>query len=317
MSEALSVYTAELKTNSFDELCGAVTNWDQEYCQMSNGRFDGQLKLAQVNGTQVLRIRWGRKIRYQGSPPAGSFAFALPLDQPDDITWVGRKAGLDSVAIQAPNRVGELISSDFYDALVLGVSEHDVLAKMKALSGTEAISESFHGISALPAASAARLRQMGMDFLQFSQAAADNDALRVALFSDQLVKIFLWELAKAQNTAENRIANSKRAKIVSDANDLILADTEGGLGLIDLCAFLNVSLRTLHNSFNDITGDSPATWLRRMRLNVAHKKLLRASGRDTTVHRVAAECGFIHLGHFSEQYRRLFGCLPSETLRLR
>ncbi|GKX34560.1 MAG: hypothetical protein MnENMB40S_21780 [Rhizobiaceae bacterium MnEN-MB40S] len=91
---------------------------------------------------------------------------------------------------------------------------------------------------------------------------------------------------------------------------LLPADKTGGIDLVDICAELKVSLRTLHYAFQDVTGMSPATWLRRIRLNRVHKALRKSSLEDTLVKQVAIENGFLHAGHFSNQYQRLFGCLP-------
>ena len=60
---------------------------------------------------------------------------------------------------------------------------------------------------------------------------------------------------------------------------------------------------------------SPATWLRRIRLNKIHKTLLRSSPDEVLIKQVAMDNGFLHLGHFSQNYKTLFGELPSDTLR--
>ncbi len=50
------------------------------------------------------------------------------------------------------------------------------------------------------------------------------------------------------------------------------------------------------------------------RPNRVHRELQGAISNGATIGSVAATYGFHHQGHFTNQYKRLFGCLPSETL---
>jgi AraC-like DNA-binding protein len=54
--------------------------------------------------------------------------------------------------------------------------------------------------------------------------------------------------------------------------------------------------------------------LRQARLAQARSELA-APRPGTTVTRVALDCGFTHLGRFSQEYVRRFGERPSETLQ--
>lgn len=60
---------------------------------------------------------------------------------------------------------------------------------------------------------------------------------------------------------------------------------------------------------------TPKAWFSLLSLNEARNRLLRLPNRPGAVADVAMECGFEHLGRFSESYRNLFNELPSETLR--
>jgi len=80
-----------------------------------------------------------------------------------------------------------------------------------------------------------------------------------------------------------------------------------------LCQVVNVSERTLHAAFRENLGTTPKAYLKMLRLNSAHHDLLRAGAR-TRVTDVALDWGFVHFGWFSQDYRRLFGETPSQTL---
>lgn len=56
------------------------------------------------------------------------------------------------------------------------------------------------------------------------------------------------------------------------------------------------------------------TYLQSVRLRHAHRLLLAASSKATSVSEVAQGSGFTHLGRFAQAYSRRFGESPSVTL---
>jgi AraC family ethanolamine operon transcriptional activator len=81
-----------------------------------------------------------------------------------------------------------------------------------------------------------------------------------------------------------------------------------------LCRVARVSERTLRYAFRDELDLSPLAFLRRSRLHAARRELMNAEGAVPRVTDVANRQGFLELGRFAADYRRLFGELPSETL---
>ena len=80
-----------------------------------------------------------------------------------------------------------------------------------------------------------------------------------------------------------------------------------------LARALGLSSRTLYRVLRRDFGVSPMSLLRRVRLARARSEL-ETPGPEATVTNVALDCGFTHLGRFSQEYARQFGELPSETL---
>ena len=75
-----------------------------------------------------------------------------------------------------------------------------------------------------------------------------------------------------------------------------------------------VSVRTLHAAFQAQLGESPMSYVRRIRLARVRAELVAADAGDTRVTDVAMRWGFFHQSRFAQQYRERFGELPSETL---
>ncbi len=84
--------------------------------------------------------------------------------------------------------------------------------------------------------------------------------------------------------------------------------------LADICAFVGVSERTLQYAFRTYVGMSPLAYLRLCRLNRVRVVLRACDPRSATVTQIAARFGFLHMGRFALDYRRVFEESPSATL---
>lgn len=120
-----------------------------------------------------------------------------------------------------------------------------------------------------------------------------------------------WAAAVAESSS-TRESNS--CDLVERAEMLALADLDGPLHISALCRTLEVSERTLRKAFHRIRGLSPCRHLRMLRLSEARRALLAADCKLVTVTEIATGCGFLELGRFSVEYRKVFGECPSQTL---
>ncbi len=84
----------------------------------------------------------------------------------------------------------------------------------------------------------------------------------------------------------------------------------------EITAAIGANERTLRRAFLDRFGVPPKTYLTTVRLHGVRKGL-RHRDRTTTVIDVANRWGFWHMGDFAMNYRRVFGELPSETVKTR
>jgi transcriptional regulator GlxA family with amidase domain len=102
--------------------------------------------------------------------------------------------------------------------------------------------------------------------------------------------------------------------LVERAEKLALAELDQPLHISALCRALAVSERTLRKAFHRTHGVPPCRHLRMLRLSQARRALLSADGNVVTVTEIATGFGFVELGRFSVEYRKMFGESPSQTL---
>ncbi len=104
-----------------------------------------------------------------------------------------------------------------------------------------------------------------------------------------------------------------RYDLASAALRLVEANPGDRLSVQELVQTLGVTRRALEYASSSALEVSPAQYLRARRLNQVRRDLHASAPLNVTT--AALRHGFAHLGHFSRQYRRLFGELPSQTRR--
>jgi AraC-like DNA-binding protein len=103
-----------------------------------------------------------------------------------------------------------------------------------------------------------------------------------------------------------------RPRTVKRVIDAIEAEPERPWSLSDMARQAGVSGRRLQQGFHEHVGLTPTAYLRRVRLEGAHRDLQAGTPSVTDI---AYRWGFSNLGRFARAYRERFGEPPSETLR--
>jgi AraC-like DNA-binding protein len=105
-----------------------------------------------------------------------------------------------------------------------------------------------------------------------------------------------------------------KVQLVQEVDRYLVAAGNRPVHISELSEVFKVNRRMLHRAFIEAVGIPPITFLRRKRLGDVHAVLL--TGRPhLLIKAVAIEHGFLELGRFAGEYRKLFGEKPSETLR--
>lgn len=134
---------------------------------------------------------------------------------------------------------------------------------------------------------------------------------------------------EVQSLYERIVANKLLALLASNVMRVVPGPEERGgfervrqfiedhltedISVEQLMAVARVSERSLYTLFERQVGLSPRDYMRQRKLEQVHVQLQRVTARSVT--EVALSYGFMHLGRFSEAYRKRFGELPSQTWR--
>jgi AraC-like DNA-binding protein len=130
----------------------------------------------------------------------------------------------------------------------------------------------------------------------------------------QLIHALIECLSAGPADAETPTAGRHRG-ILARFEDLLKA--ERFPRIIEICAALGVSERTLGECCKKHLGIGPSRYRRLRRMEQVHRALRSIDPRATSVFEVARRYGIRDLGRFAAGYRTLYGELPSGTLRRR
>lgn len=106
-----------------------------------------------------------------------------------------------------------------------------------------------------------------------------------------------------------------RPPLLRRAIAYIESNVEEDIALADVAASVHVTPRALQYMFRRHLDTTPMEYLRRVRLDYAHRELLTSDPSSTTIQIVSARWGFGHTGRFASMYRKAYGRNPSDTLR--
>ncbi len=301
-----------------DELAEHLSAWDQTYEQLASGRFTGRLDELWLDGLQLFRERTSLDVLETGTPWRGSRTFGIPLVMEGAAVYCGKSMPPDMLLTLGPRDTLDLRAPRALDIVGMAWPADALSAFTQDLEGID-IEEELRGRRLLPVAPAAlaRLRRL----LREVFALVDGDAARLADpqvargLRCTLLETVVAAVRDAAGEPAETFTASVRHATVRRARDYALSRPDEPLSVAELCAALRVSRRTLQTCFKDMLGMSPHQYLRALRLNGMRRDLRSLAGGRAAVHEIAARWGFWHMSSCAADYRRLFGELPSTTLR--
>jgi transcriptional regulator GlxA family with amidase domain len=108
-----------------------------------------------------------------------------------------------------------------------------------------------------------------------------------------------------------------RLKHLREAREFIRSSARGPIRLEDVSEALGMSARGVEILFRSSLGVGPTAYIRHQRLHAVRRALLTVKPGPGVIKETAMQWGFWHMGHFSKNYRQLFGESPLETLAAR
>jgi AraC-like DNA-binding protein len=134
---------------------------------------------------------------------------------------------------------------------------------------------------------------------------------------EHYAQIIVSKMLSLMKTNVSRVCLGSPAATFEVIADYIARNLKQDIDSEELARQARMSLRSLYGLFERNAGATPKNYIRQKRLERINACLSDPTCNVRNVTEVAMDYGFLHLGRFSDSYRKQFGELPSDTLKRR
>lgn len=303
MSDAISCEFLDI-----DHFREHLRGWDTPALQIEPGRLVIHLHSVDLGGVILSDIRVNRKVIDYSRPQAGWLKCVVNLTP---AVFCGVEVGSGHLTVMTPGREYRSILVDSWYSIEIVVAlpvlaEEGLWLAPNLLSGPE------KATIPLPPKLIGLFRRLaetafGGTVDRRIDAARLRGALLHALDKTFRISARGWPRSDRPRPIEGYALTQRMIRYIESRFGRRVTVNE-------VAGELDVTPRALHYAVRSTLGISPLDLILAFRLNQVRNELwdTRRSGPSVTAAALAQDFG--HLGRFSQQYRTLFGELPSETL---
>jgi AraC family ethanolamine operon transcriptional activator len=290
--------------------------WGQRYDQLSAGSFNGSLQEIQLPALTLIRETSNRVILQKGCTPRGVFAIGAVLSPAEHGYHCGGIMRPRSAALLDPRTEFEIRTPERFDLLAAVFSPQELCASLDdpLIDYRELERDLLNSGKTIDPPHCGALADLLVNAFETGREAPEH--LLVPSNLKQLAEEF-YALLNETITAGlgGQVAGicPNRERIVRRVRAYLDAHPESALSITDICSEIGVTRRTLQNAIQEVFGISPQHYLKAIRLNAFRRALKARDALRESIGDVAARWGFWHLSQLAQDYRRLFGELPSQT----
>lgn len=294
-----------------------LDTWNQTYCQISGGRFHGSVDSIWIDGVRIFIERMNRAVLQRGDVGKDRIGVGMPLRLSGKAVLCGEAAEVDDLHVFSGASGFEYLSPE--QLVFIGL-------EFRQPSTPQSTHEELL-IDELRAKLQQSQRVIGVDRTQaryfrsalgslFAELRSDpsvlTDPVSRASLKRASVGVVLELLAQSPERADTRGTSiAANWQLASRVRDLVEGAPDCPMSVIELALRLGVSRRTVQYACQNALGIKPISYLRAVRLSGVRKDMRHAR----SVSEAATRWGFWHFGRFAQDYRAMFGELPSETLK--
>jgi len=302
--------------HSAEEQAALLDNWNQSYCQISRGAFDGSIPTFVIGGFRVHIERLNRTVYQRGEVAAKEIAVGIPFQLEGHALLCGQPSHRDALHVFSGEGGFEFLSPDQHLVVNLEFCPENI-SNLAAREHLDLVRPRLMKRAGLVPVASAKLQEfrvaLGSMLGMLTKMPHLAKEINIAETFERSTVFGLADLLDSEPDLLTQSASrtSRHWQLVRAVRELVETSPDCPLTVAELCVRLRASRRTLQYAFEEALGINPFLYTRVIRLGKVQRELQSA----TSVTEAATRWGFWHLGNFSAEYREHFGELPSETLR--
>lgn len=308
----MDVPVVRTRITQLEDLSDAVADAGLSAFQMSREAPSGNLVHAAHDGIAFSTGRFDSRVQIRGPLSEDALSIAVGLQIPPRNRLLLREIDSGVVTVFRPGDEQEAFHDVNSLYAVVSLSE-EMLEREAERHGMRLSLKTFRHTAIHPQPLARAHLTAISSFLTRLHQDGSQTQLRSGAFAD-IVTAFIGHFTQTPATLPVRQLR-QRQRIVEFTRTHIDQNLDRRLDIEGLARLAGVSRRTLARSFDETIGESPQSYIARMRLHRIRSDLLAGSHPGITIADVSNRWGISELGRMSARYRGWFGELPSQTLR--
>ena len=299
----------------FEELSGMQFGWQAEFIQLRSAEQASTISLVQSGDVATCQFQFNASFDQRLHVRPGYFSFGLLESDTAEATVQGRAAPSGALIVFPRD-------DEVYGASHAGFHGNGIHFREAYL---EAIAETVLRMpirSLIPEAGVYELTMKELSSLlgalyQWRQLAAPGYPKGASMLvhrQEALAMAVLSALSRSIKMDQAPILRSDKA--LRWVLEYVNSEPSEDMTAVQLCSLADCSQSTLEHAFRKRFGTTPKSYVKCVRLARLREDLLRSSRAEgTTIIELAGVYGFWHMGQLAADYRRIYGELPSDTLK--
>ncbi|MEQ9622008.1 MAG: helix-turn-helix domain-containing protein [Coleofasciculus chthonoplastes F1-TOW-03] len=304
--------------DDIDAFAEAIKPLDIKVDQLTPGGFLGTVNFANFGSLEFTHINQNQMVRAIGSKSAHGLVFAIAL-QAEQTPVVSHGCPIKKQDIFGfdPNRENDVMVGKNAHIVIATVNKqafHSLAEKMGYYLGQRFMNQNYQRLHA------ASLPPLKAYYQQIAHILSSQRSLLMqsemqSLVREDFLPLLINTLGNSTTNNRQQPKTFRRYALVKKAEAVARAYRDQPLTLQQLGDELGTSSTALFYGFQEMFGMSPMAYIKIQRLNGVSRALKKADSKTETVMGVALKWGFWSAGHFSRDYKEMFGESPSQTLR--
>lgn len=307
--------------SSFEELAAMVVAWNLDFRQLSRPRSASALVQIQTGQSLFSHLTCGSYSRHAGETPDNCYSIVVTDMGCPPFRYSNRLVDEPAMLITGPGQEFELLARPGYAVTTFSVPE-PVIDQYFASGFDQSLDKlvrSSNGVIRVKREDIMEVKKYTRALFRLTRMAGAPDtpsrpSLANQTLESQLLGVIVDALSR-DGGARSELKGTARRRVLSRALDYANSQQENPVSVHELAVAARTTERTLERAFKQESGITPKKYLFGVRMSGVHRQLWRSEQSETSVAAVANNWGFWHMGQFAKDYRKLFGELPSATLR--
>jgi len=302
-------FTIELPDLNLEMMQHYSKQWNLEHTKMEKGLFEGNIFAVHTPRIQLAKAQYSQGFMSKGDFPDGCIVLIFTPSH-TSYNFQNRLIAFNEIIVLSKGDEIDILTFGNMDTHTLVIEENLFYQTFYSYfddTPRASIEEKRFTITPEKVPLFHQTFNTWMTYLMKELPAPNIDIDYAKVENEILCQFF--------NCIESTSLNKNRKKFKTKTiRDLLHDNIKQSIDISLLSRELNISESQLHAIFKKEYGITPKKYLQHLRFSAIKKEFLLADPNSITVNEIAQKYDFLHMGHFSSTYQKLFGETPSQTL---